>query len=91
MARKPTALAVEPGYFDDPQRTDPEVRLWQYVLIQAIRDAKIRATQSEIRRWIETDDFITVCSFAGYDDHEALKAGIQKILAKPGKSVKPTG
>ena len=81
MAREPSYLTVEPGFFDDALPASPERDLWRAVVVAGIYDAKSKSpcTRAAVARWIDTDDFNRVCQYAALDP-EVMQAAIQKVL-----------
>lgn len=74
--------AIQEGEFNDSESSHPLslIRLWQYCLIQAFKDLKLkgdsktnRQIRDEAHAWIGTDDFREVCLNAGIDPDALLE------------------
>ena len=69
------------GLIDKTQEQLSECHLWRAVISQAISDAYLNEPKERdiVAEWIHTDDFVSVCDFAGID-HEKMKNNFIYIL-----------
>lgn len=57
-------------------------RLWSACVLQAISDARAGAHRDEIRRWLDSADFMRLCDLANVDPATA-RTVIERELGRP--------
>lgn len=69
---------------DDRHERDGEAsrRLWSACVLQAIADARHKDHRDEIRRWLDSADFMRLCDLADTDP-ERVRRAIDAELAAP--------
>lgn len=69
---------------NNPELTS-ELRLWRFVVCQAISDSYLGTTKEKISvgRWIQGDDFSKVCDLADLNTENVKKSIYEILSSKP--------
>ena len=62
-----------------------ELRLWRFVVCQAISDSYLGTTRQkiEVGRWLQSDNFSKVCDFADLNTENVKKSIYEILSSKP--------